>query len=94
MTQRITEQNIKPILVDSVLIATKDEPKSPVVERKSVSLRELMGLKLKESIITKLMTKIINQVKEQSSEGKFLLYSPDNIQIDEFSTADLSHVKI
>lgn len=67
-----------------------------VVERRSVTLRELRDMNINERVIAQLMIKVMEKVKEETSKGRYMHYSPDNIHVAGFSpsSSNLESVKI
>lgn len=60
----------------------------------TTNLRELLAQGISENDIAQIMVKVIDKIQEENKKGEFLLYTPDDIFLTEFSTANLGLLKV
>jgi hypothetical protein len=58
-------------------------------ERKNMTLRDLLEANINESVIAQIMVKVIEKVMEETSKGRFMLYTPDHIHLNGFSPSNV-----
>jgi hypothetical protein len=100
--QPASQQQVRTIREPSELSSSQASNQQAVrspestLERRLWTLRELCEMNINERVIAQLMIKVMEKVKEETSKGRYMHYSPENIHVAGYSpnSSNLESVKV